>query len=607
MKVLKDRYQIIDKIGTGGMAEVYLAEDKELDRRVAIKILHNRYADDTVFIERFKREARSAANLSHPNIVSIFDWGKDDEGYFLVMEVLKGKSLKQIIDDKGHLSEPEAIDIAVQVCSALSYAHENRIIHRDIKPHNIIIDDSGHVKVTDFGIARIGDDGATVTQTGAMLGTPQYFSPEQAQGYITGAPSDIYALGITIFEMLTGRVPFTGDNPVAIAFKHVHEAPILPSEYRHDLSTQMEQIILKALNKEPEDRYASAEELRDALKQLKRGESMDQTIVMPTAVKKDVAKKSRSKSKPLPWMAIISVLLLAVAGLGYSLYKANQPKGAPVPNVEGRKSAKAREILKAAGFEVETEYEESEQVPKDQVISQSPQPETNAPIGSIVILNISSGEPLVQVPDVRGYSQANAANMLGQQALKIGQISYANSNSYDKDQVINQDPSPNRKVPAGTAVNLVLNNGIETVNVPSLLKLKREEAMKVLYQAGLIFKETLEHHKEYEAGLVIDQNPQANSEVKKSSVVNVTISKGPEQLTLPNFFGRPTQVAIKSIDNLGLEYEVEYKKTKNYPHDTVVSQDPAAGTPVSAGEKVMLIVAENKPKKETPTTPPSNP
>lgn len=602
MKVLKDRYEIINKIGTGGMADVYLAEDKELNRRVAIKILHNRYADDTVFIERFKREARSAANLAHQNIVSIYDWGKDDEGYFLVMEVLKGKSLKELIGDRGHLSESEAIDIAIQVCSALSYAHENRIVHRDIKPHNIIIDDSGHVKVTDFGIARISDDGATVTQTGAMLGTPQYFSPEQAQGYITGAPSDIYSLGITLFEMLTGELPFTGDNPITIAFKQVHEDPPMPSEFRADISPQVEQIILKTLNKDPENRYATADELSYELKLLRNGDSFGQTIVMSSPIKKPVKKTQGAGRKALPWIAVIVILLLAIAGLGYSLYQSTQPKNVNIPDVKGKNSEVAIQILEAAGFTTDIQNEKSDTVPEGDIISQDPAGRSTAAAGSTISLKVSSGEQLVKVPDVRGYNQATATRMLQEEGLEVGDISHDNSPSYGKDQVMRTEPVPDRKVARGTKINLVLNKGIETVRVPYLVNLSREEAIKILTKLRLLPVEESKHSSETEKGVVLEQSPEANVEISEGSKVRFTTSKGPEQITLDNYIKKPSELAINSLTGLGLKYNIDYIQVPKQQNGIVFAQDPAPGTTLNIGDTVTLKVVKNKPKKELPTS-----
>lgn len=602
MKILKDRYEIINKIGTGGMADVYLAEDKELNRNVAIKILHERYAADTVFIERFKREARSAANLSHPNIVNIYDWGKDDEGYFLVMEVLKGKSLKELITERGYLSEDDAIAIALQVCSALGYAHHNRIVHRDIKPHNIVIDDSGHVKVTDFGIARIVEDGATVTQTGAMIGTPQYFSPEQAQGYITGAPSDLYSLGITIFEMVTGRLPFNGDNPVTIAFKQVHEEPPVPSEFRADLSPEMDQIILRALRKEPEDRYTSAEDMGVDLKLLRQGEPIEKTIVMNTPIRKQETRKERKGKRYAPWIVVILLLLMAVAGLGYSLYQANQPKAIAIPDVTGKRRGHAVDILEAAGFVAEVRKETSSDIPKDRVIGQAPSSDKSAPYGSTVILQVSLGAPQVMVPDVIGQTESNAANIIGRQELSLGETTYEFSNHYAKGTVIRQVPTAGMEVGEGTEVQLIVSNGKDIVKVPDLVGMTKEKAMATLAGINLTVKELSEFSNDHAAGIVIAQSPGAEVEIARGSTVTIRVSKGSNQIILKDYRKQPDKVAINDLTNLGFKVSVKEREAPRFEDGVVINQSPAPGASVSIGSTITLIVVKNKPQGEPSTS-----
>src|SRR5215208_249921 len=361
------RYRIIRRLGSGGMADVYCAEDLQLGRRVALKLLYRRFAEDEEFVERFRREASSAAGLQHPNVVAVFDRGEFDGTYYIAMEFLEGRSLKQLVRQEGALDPDRAIDLVIQILKAARFAHRRGIVHRDIKPHNVIVDDEGRAKVTDFGIARAG--ASDMTETGSIMGTAQYLSPEQAQGQPVSPRSDLYSIGVMLYELLTGRVPFEAESPVTIALKHVSEPPIPPAELNPAIPPALEAVVLRALEKDPARRYADADEFAAALMDARE---------RPTVVEKRVAAypmpadpfvdEERDRSRW--WLWLVGLLLLAALAIGAYLLLAPEKK--PVPDVVGSGSAVASQRLQNAGFEVNIETVQSETVPNDRVATQDP-------------------------------------------------------------------------------------------------------------------------------------------------------------------------------------------------------------------------------------------
>jgi serine/threonine-protein kinase len=609
VELLANRYSLKEKIGSGGMADVYLAVDTKLNRNVAIKILHTRLASDTVFVERFKREAHAVANLNHPNIVSIYDWGQHNSSYFIVMEILSGKTLKQIVQEKGRLNTHEAIEYAIQVCSALSYAHENKVVHRDIKPQNIVISPDGHVKVADFGIARNGDESATMTQAGTLMGTPQYFSPEQAQGYPAGNTSDIYSLGICIYEMLAGNPPFSGDSAVSIAYKQVHDIPEKLSEIRHDIPEDLEKVVFKALAKDPEERYLNANDLAADLRKIisgipvriDNGFDSQKTVFMPQS---DATTSARPKRQPkkknmLPWIILLSLAAILLGYFAYSAASIQNLFKISVPNVEGKKLADAQNILTEKGLKFSISRESSDEVPEDQIISQDPPPDSLVLKGASIKLVVSTGEPLIEVPDVRGLNQLAAGQALGKEGLSVGDISYGESQQYQKDEVMDQWPRSGKKVKSGSTVNLVINKGIETVTVPELVGLPLQTALRQLSQTGLIESGTTYEYSDKEKDTVINQSPSHGKTVDKGSKITLVVSKGPQSITLPNLYQRPLDVAKNDLANLGLKSSILYRETSNYPDSIVISQDPAPGIEVKPGDTVTLYVSKQPPKKNS--------
>jgi serine/threonine-protein kinase len=443
--VIDGRYRVLSRLGSGGMADVFLAEDQQLGRKVAVKLLHRRFSEDPDFVERFRREAQSAAGLQHPNVVSVYDRGAYDGTYYIAMEYLPGRSLKQLIRQEAPIDPVRAIEITIQVLKAARFAHRHGVIHRDLKPHNVIVDDAGHVKVTDFGIARAG--ASDMTETGSIMGTAQYLSPEQAQGHAVSASSDLYSVGVVLYELLTGRVPFDAEAAVTIALKHVSESPAAPTAINPAIPPELEQVVMWALNKNPADRPQDADQFIAALEGAKAailsGEPGQRTASMaalaavgapvlgagpPGAPGAGVAaegpappvpplvypvttpdgppggpppEEQRRRQNPWPWVALLLALLL-VAG-GVAVYLATRPAKRVVPPVTGEQLNNARTVLQDAGFSVSVLYVTSTQ-PSQTVIGENPPGSSKADQGSTVTLTVSSGPSSVNVPSVLGAS-----------------------------------------------------------------------------------------------------------------------------------------------------------------------------------------------------------
>src|SRR4051794_33447597 len=472
--VIDDRYRIKHRIGSGGMADVYCALDEQLGRDVALKLLHRRFAEDQEFVERCRREASSAAGLQHPNVVGVFDRGEWDGTSYIAMEHLEGRTLKQLITDEAPLDPIRAIDLVVQLLRAARFAHKRGIIHRDLKPHNAIVDPDGRVKVTDFGIARAG--ASDMTQTGSIMGTAQYLSPEQAQGVNVDERSDLYSVGVVLYEMLTGRVPFEGDSAVSIALKQVAEAPTPPSAINPDTPPELEALVLRALAKDPAERYQDADEFITALDRVRghlaAGVSPpgDETTAFApltttaaTAAAAGLGAAAGTDAyatgadtgvypaAPLPledeaererrrWPVVLLVLLL-LAGAGLAAYALTRPEKVGVPNVVGRPYQGAAASLRNAGFQVEIDRVRDATSPVDTVIRQDPQPETRAEKGATVTLTVSEGPGTRALPNVIGDGRNEATKKLKEAGFKVDEQREP-SDDVAENHVIDTQPSP---------------------------------------------------------------------------------------------------------------------------------------------------------------------
>jgi serine/threonine-protein kinase len=608
-KTYGGRYAILEPIGSGGMAEVYRARDELLGRDVAVKVLSERLSRDRSFVERFRREAQAAAGLSHPNIVSLYDYGSDEGTYFIVMEHIDGRSLADVIRDDGPLLPERAAEIAADVAKALERAHGAGLVHRDIKPSNIMLTSYGQTKVTDFGIVRaLGGDGEqTMTQTGMVIGTASYLSPEQAQGNPVDARSDVYALGCVLFEMLTGEVPFTGDTPLSIAYKQVREDPRQPSTVNPDVPSAMDAITLKALTKHPDNRYSSAAEMREDLQRFLSGQAVqatplmaDQTMVAPVGGGTRVMERAEEEYEPpkerrrAAFYVVIALLILALFGL-LAWLLADSLFGGPtvrVPNVVGRDVDEARDILEEAGFEVDTEPRNSPR-PEDQVLEQDPEAGGRAEEGSTVVLAISAGRRQTTVPELVGLTLEDAREELRGARLAVGETRPEVSEEVPEDEVISQDPPAGERVDRGSDVDLVVSGGPETITVPDVINQPEDSAIAEIRGAGLNEQVDRAPSDDVDEGLVISQDPGPGVEARSGDTVRILVSEGSEERDMPDVTGQngdEAESVLESDYGLEVEQAEETEEPCTEPPGVVCRQDPEPGTPVSEGDDATLYV-----------------
>jgi serine/threonine-protein kinase len=624
-RVFSNRYEIQRELAQGGMAEVYLAHDQLLNRPVALKALFPEYAREPSFVERFRREAQAAANLNHPNIVAIYDWGQEDGTYFIVMEYVEGRSLRDLIRSEAPLDPNQAAEITAEIASALGFAHRNGVVHRDVKPGNVLLTRTGTVKVTDFGIARAGaSDG--LTQTGSVMGTATYFSPEQAQGLPVDGRSDVYALGVVLYEMVTGVAPFTADSPVSVAYKHVREDPVPPSERNPDVPPDLEVVIATALAKDPEHRYPTADDMRADILRFRRGRPVlgvpatalllehapgaTQAVATTaagaayaaTAVQPQVDDRGRmvgntpiprkKRNTALVWVltllglaAVVGAILFAASKLG------DAQSNVSVPNVVRKNVAVATRELQDAHLTPSVRKVSSATIPVDIVIGQDPGAGKDAAKGSTVTLLVSAGPATKQIPFdiINGRPVADVTLEL--QALGFVVVPKEQSNAAEKGTVFDSSPKPGVQAPVGSTVTIFVSTGPAPVPVPQVKGLTVDDATRQLEASGFtnLNSPVEESSTSVPAGQVTRTDPPAGKSVPIDTRITIFISRGAPTVSMPSVIGETKAQAKADLEARGFTVST-LNRLDAANAGRVVDQNPAPGTQVAPNSNVVLTI-----------------
>lgn len=633
-KLLAGRYELIEKIGEGGMAVVYKAKDRLLNRYVAIKILRPEFTQDEQFLDSFKRESQAAAGLQHPNIVSIYDVGRTGNINFIVMELVDGRPLSDFIKENGHLDYKTTIDIAKQVASALAIAHKHQIIHRDVKPHNIMITSDGVAKLTDFGIARAVSNATMVADTSKIIGSVHYFSPEQARGAYVDERSDIYSLGIVMFEMLTGRVPFDGETPVEVALKHINEDVPSPAKLVPGIPPALDKVVLKATDKYQTERYKSADEMLEALKNVefvtqmvgdrvfagetdnkpRRDESLvapvmssrredreQEMVIAPANPRKPKAKPDdKKKKKRAIIIGVAAAAILALFGILYvSGIIGGGGKEVTVPDVKGMSYSEAKEVLEAKGLKIEKADEPiaSQKVEKGKIVSQTPSKNSKVKKGRTVRVILSAGNTELKVPDLKGLSYKEAKTLLSEMGLQISKGDEVDSDSVTEGLIASQYPSAKTKVDKGDIITVNISKGKKDAVIPKLVGTtftSESDVSDILSKYGYKLGK-VSYEESYETpGTIIKQSPDAGTTAEKKTTVDIVISKAKSKATVPNLNGMTYDQAESALQSLGFSVgRVTEEENNGFTAGTVFKQYPAANSEYQTGSTVDIWIAKS--------------
>jgi eukaryotic-like serine/threonine-protein kinase len=598
------RYQVITRIASGGMGGVYRAHDAVLDREVALKVLHPQFAGDRGFVDRFRREARAAAVLNHPNIVGVYDWGATDGVYFMIMEFVRGHNLRALLLEYGHLDPAQVVDVCQQVLSALDHAHGHGIVHRDIKPENILIAPNGVVKVADFGLARAYADSSISQADGTVTGTVQYLAPEQVQGEPADPRTDLYAMGVVAFELLTGRAPFSGETSLAIAYKHLSNRVPPPSSILPTVPPALDRAVVHATEREREDRPASARALRDEIAlagmSLAAGSTVGElatqipstefvpderapTVTIPRAMSKRARRRRRLR------LIVGLVALLTLLGTGaWAVWTYAVPHYANVPALRGLTVEQAAARLKAAGLSWRPgEAEYSTSVDTGLVVRTRPPAKTRIRKNTEVVLVTSKGPEIVPVPQVRGETEQAAKDELRGRGLQV-KVKEAFSDTVPEGRVIGQNPDAGQKIEKGSVVTITVSKGLPPVEVPNVVGAQAADARTTLQTAGLKVNEVDQFSNTVPRGEVIATEPPAGTSVRKGDTVTMRVSKGPRTFPMPDVTGMSTEDAVAQLQSAGLKVltVVIPGTTGNF----VAYQQPEPGTTVEQGQQVKIYV-----------------